>query len=102
MEKNRPKKFRQNIQVIKVTRAKSSESADNLKSQSQDKKQSKNPLGHSPAGDYTVEPSGTSEHSNEQKQNIATKMIAIKVISKQKIASSECLMKMTYHQKRMK
>lgn len=53
----------------KSDRAKSSESADNLKSQSQDKKQSKNPLGQSPAGDYTVEPSGTSEHSNEQKQN---------------------------------
>tara|TARA_Y100000296_G_scaffold81762_1_gene109545 strand:+ start:1077 stop:2633 length:1557 start_codon:yes stop_codon:yes gene_type:complete len=53
----------------KSDRAKSSESADNLKSQSQDKKQSKNPLGHSPAGDYTVESSGTSEHSNEQKQN---------------------------------
>ena len=53
----------------KSDRAKGSESADNLKSQSQDKKQSKNPLGHSPAGDYTVEPSGTSEHSNEQKQN---------------------------------
>lgn len=56
----------------KIDRAKSSESADNLKSQSQDKKQSKNPLGHSPAGDYTVEPSGTSEHSNEQKNSSYT------------------------------
>ena len=55
----------------KSDRAKSSESAANMKSkrQSQNKNQSKNPLGHSPAGDYTVEPSGTSAHSNEQKQN---------------------------------
>ncbi|MHC6645360.1 mechanosensitive ion channel family protein [Alteromonas sp. HB246098] len=52
----------------KSDRAKSSESADNLKSKSQNKNKSKNPLGHSPAGDYTVEPSGTSAHSNEQQQ----------------------------------
>ncbi|CAB9493518.1 mechanosensitive ion channel family protein [Alteromonas macleodii] len=54
----------------KSGRATSSESAANTKGQGKSRKKSKgkNPLGHSPAGDYTVEPSGTSAHSNEQQQ----------------------------------
>lgn len=48
-------------------RAKNTESAANMKSHNKPQFKNKNPLGHSPAGDYTVESCDASEQSNKRK-----------------------------------
>ena len=59
-----------NEATVDSGRSKDSESAANVKRQgkSRNTSQSKNPLGHSAAGDYTVEPNGSTEPSNGHEQ----------------------------------
>ena len=66
-----------NDSTVESGRTNVSEDAANMHSQEKGRNMNKskgnNPLGHSAAGDYTVEPSDVSEHNNEQKQNNSNK-----------------------------